>query len=216
MRYYRDLYDNVSVIEQYNEQHPNYNFFFFTNPADSAAGKVRWNNSLLEQPGAADTPPPVARPGKPELELVADNTKPPRSNQWNMGVRQVLGENVLSATYTGVHSYNGFTYMCHNAFRDLRPGAAEPVLLVPRANPGWERLPVERRGAHMVRRGLFCSGSVPTRQKDGGALGSRTRGPRVPVDRGDLFSFDFRFPTDYPRYQAPNVQRNTFVGNWIR
>src|SRR3989449_11074680 len=26
---------------------------------------------------------------------------------------------------------------------------------------------------------------------------------------GDLFSFDYRFPTDYPRYSSPNVQRRS-------
>jgi hypothetical protein len=32
---------------------------------------------------------------------------------------------------------------------------------------------------------------------------------------GDLFSFDFLTPTDYPRYPTPTDQRHTVIGNWI-
>src|SRR3989442_7142047 len=77
----RDLYDNVAIIEQYNEQHPNYNFFFFTNPADSAADKVRWNNSNLSKKGLlALLPSGQAR--KPGAEVMRNDTKPPSSHQW--------------------------------------------------------------------------------------------------------------------------------------
>src|SRR3989442_12293752 len=115
----RDLYDNVAIIEQYNEQHPNYNFFFFTNPADSAAGKVRWNNSYLSKQALLALLA-SGQAGKPEVELVANDTKPPSSHQWCVGVRRLLGPYAVSATYSGVRTYNGLTYTRHNAFR---PGA---------------------------------------------------------------------------------------------
>src|SRR6059036_671310 len=86
--YDRDLYDNVAIIEKYNSQHPNYNFRFFVNPADSAAGKVRWNNSYLSKQGLLGLLA-SGQTGLPELELIANDTKPPKSNQWSVGVRRL-------------------------------------------------------------------------------------------------------------------------------
>ncbi len=209
----RDLYDQVSVIEQYNQQHPNYNFFFFTDPADSAAGKVRWNNSYLTKAGLLALLA-SGQTGKPEVELVANDTKPPSSHQWSMGVRHLFGTVATSLTYTGVRSKHGYTYMCHNAFRDSLP--SQPVQCF--ASP-----------APSVVGNVFLSSDAVQTWYD--AVYLQLQRPYSPATHwgagisytwakgrqngGDLFSFDYRFPTDYPRYQSPNVQRNSFVGNWM-
>jgi len=211
--YDRALYDNVAIIEQYNSQHPNYNFLFFQDPADSTLGKVRWDNSYLSKQGLLGLLA-SGQTGLPELELVANDTKPPRSDQWSVGVRRVLGKYLVSATYTGVRSNHGFTYMCHNAFRDPTPD--QPVNCFGSPAPG------------LVGKVFLSSDAVKTWYD---AVYLQAQRPYTPASRwgagltytwakgtqtgGDLFSFDYRFPSDYPHWPSPGVQRNTIIGNWI-
>ena len=84
-------------------------------------------------PGAAaplETRLPVARglddliasgqaPG-PEVFLVANDLKPPRSNQYTLGVRQQLGNWLGRLAYAGVRGFNGMSCF----FGDLPPGTA--------------------------------------------------------------------------------------------
>ncbi len=212
--YDRQLYDNVSIIEQYNSQHPNYNFRFFVDPADSAAGKVRWNNSYLSKQGLLALLA-SGQTGLPELELIANDTKPPRSNQWSFGVRRLLGSSyTVSATYTGVRSNHGFTYMCHNAFRNPlptqspncfgspAPGLTGNVFLSSDAVRTWyDAVYLQAQRAY-----------TPTSRWGAGLTYTWAKGTQI---GGDLFSFDYRFPTDYPHWPSPGVQRNTIIGNWI-
>jgi outer membrane receptor for ferrienterochelin and colicin len=209
----RDLYDNVAIIEQYNEQHPNYTFSFFTNPADSAAGKVRWNNSYLSKQ-ALLTLLANGQTGKPEVELVANDTKPPSSHQWNVGVRRLLGDYTVSATYTGVRSYHGFTYMCHNAYRDPLPTqptqcfASPAPTLVGNVFLSSDAVRTWYDAIYLQAQRAYTAAS----HWGAGLAYTWAKGTQI---GGDLFSFDYRFPTDYPHYPSPNVQRNTVVGNWI-
>ena len=209
----RDLYDNVAIIEQYNEQHPNYNFFFFTNPADSAAGKVRWNNSYLSKQALLALLA-SGQAGKPEVELVANDTKPPSSHQWSVGVRRLLGPYAVSATYTGVRSYHGFTYMCHNAFRTSVP--TQPTQCFASPAPGLiGNVFISSDQVRTWYDAVFLQAQRPYSAASHWGAGLAYTWAKGTQIGGDLFSFDFRFPTDYPRYSSPNVQRNTVVGNWI-
>ena len=211
--YDRDLYDNVAIIEQYNEQHPNYNFFFFTNPADSAAGKVRWNNSYLTKQGLLGLLN-SGQSGAPEIELVANDTKPPSSHQWNVGVRRLLGSYAVSATYTGVRSYHGFTYMCHNAFVTATPG--QPANCFAPPVPGVTgNVFLSSDDVRTWYDAVYLQAQKPYTAASHWGAGIAYTWAKGTQIGGDLFSFDFRFPTDYPHYPSPNVQRNTIVGNWI-
>ena len=46
----------------------------------------------------------------PQIFLLDNNTKPPYSNQWNVGVRQAVGDWFGSLSYNGVRGYRGFTW----------------------------------------------------------------------------------------------------------
>jgi len=211
--YDRDLYDQVAIIEQYNEQHPNYNFFFFINPADSAAGKVRWNDSYLTKQGLLGLLA-NGQSGKPELELVANDTKPPSSHQWNVGIRRLFGHYALSATYTGVRSYHGFTYMCHNAY--VTPTPAQPTNCFASPAPGVTgNVFLSSDDVRTWYDAVYLQAQRPYSASSHWGAGLSYTWAKGTQIGGDLFSFDYRFPTDYPHYPAPNVQRNTIVGNWI-
>jgi hypothetical protein len=54
----------------------------------------------------------------PEVFLVANDMKPPRSDQFTVGVRQQLGNWLTGLSYVGVRGYNNLMYF----FGDLPPG----------------------------------------------------------------------------------------------
>jgi hypothetical protein len=211
--YDRQLYDAVAIQEKYAQQHPNYTFRFFVNPADSAAGKVRWNNSYLSKQGLLALLA-SGQTGKPELLLIANDTKPPRSNQWSFGVRRLLGSYAVSATYTGVRSNHGITFMCHDAFRTATP-AHPPQCFTPPAPAVFGNVFVSSDAVRTWYDAVYLQAQrayTPSSRWGAGLTYTWAKGTQI---GGDLFSFDYRFPTDYPHWPSPGVQRNTVIGNWI-
>ncbi len=211
--YDRDLYDNVAIIEQYNQQHPDYNFRFFERAADSAAGRVRWNDSYRSKQGLLGLLA-SGQTGFPERELVANDTKPPKSNQWSFGVRRLLGNYALSATYTGVRSDHGFTYICHNAFRT--PTGAQPVNCFDPPAPGLTgKVFLSSDAVQTWYDAIYLQAQRGYTQASHWGAGLTYTWAKGTQTGGDLFSFDHRFPSDYPHWPSPGVQRNTIIGNWI-
>ncbi len=221
--YDRDLYDDVAIIEKYALQHPNYNFKFFANPADSVAGSVRWSNTYLTRQGLVGLLN-SGKTGRPEVDLVANDTRQPKSNQWSLGVRRLIGDFVTSVTYTGVRSYNGFTYMCHNAYRDPLPSQPTGcfsvadtahfgnIFISDDISRTWYNavyVKVDKPYTPQGRWGAGIAYTLSWAKRDGGGQFDPAGG-----DVG-LFSFDYRFPSDYPHYYAHFDQRHAIVGNWI-
>ena len=81
-------------------------------PRDSTTlppGTVAWNDSYLTADTA--TLSALARTsGQPEAFLLDNNTKPPRSTQWSLGVRRALGAWVAALSYQGQRGTDLFTY----------------------------------------------------------------------------------------------------------
>ena len=118
--YDRSIFD-FSVDEIQKLTHPTY-LVRFADPDSSAIGhngpnEVTWNNNYLK----ADTTTLnalVHSSGQPEAFLLDNKMKPPRSTQWTLGVRRVLGAMVASVTYQGQRGTNLFTYNWANVGLD--------------------------------------------------------------------------------------------------
>lgn len=98
--YDRTLYD-LAVDETLKLSHPTFQINFAPRGAAPGAGQVAWQDSYL----TADKPTLdalVHSSGLPEAWLIDKDLKVPKSRQWNVGVRQVVGELSVSATYAGV------------------------------------------------------------------------------------------------------------------
>jgi hypothetical protein len=221
--YDRSLYDDVAINEKYSLSHPRYNFSFFVNPADSAAGKVRWSDAYLSRSALLGLLA-SGQAGRPEVLLVANDTRQPRSDQWSIGVRRVEGDYVLSLTYTGVRSYHGFTFICHNAYRTAGPG--QPAnCFGPPVPSSFGNVFISSDQARTWYDAAFVKiDKAYTRASRWGAGVAYTLSWAKRIGGGEfdgaggtigLFSFDQRFPTDYPRYYAHFDQRHVIVGNWI-
>jgi hypothetical protein len=107
--YDRSLFDLFAVDETIALSHPTL-FVDFAHP-DSVPlpGQIAWNDSFL----TADKATLEALAGDfgvPEAFLIDNEAKPPKSRQWNAGIRQVLGDFAVTATYAAVRGVNGLVY----------------------------------------------------------------------------------------------------------
>ena len=210
--YDRDVYNNA-LDEKFRRQWPIYRFDF-DNSGSPPPGYIAWDPSLMSRQ-ALDGLIASGQAGKPQIFLVDNNTRPPRSTQWSLGIRRVLGQWLASASYTGVRSYHGFTFGCGNltgATPDKKPpncdvplaAAYGPVFISHDNLRTWydalyvriER-PYTRTGARGWGGGLAWT------------FGKATK------NGGDLFSLDFPNPDNFGRFRTGNDQRHTVVLNWI-
>src|SRR5262249_27522069 len=106
--YDRSIFDfNVDEIQKI--AHPTYIIQFAHPDSTPGPGKVAWNNNYL----TSDTTvlnALVHSVGEPEAFLLDNKMKPPKSKQWSLGVRRVLGTWVASLTYQGQRGTDLFTY----------------------------------------------------------------------------------------------------------
>ncbi len=115
--YDRSLFD-FSVDEVQKLTHPVYTVRFAPPGATPKPGQAAWSDAYLTT-DTATLNALVHTSGLPEAFLIDNKMKPPRSTQWSLGVRRVLGTWVGSVTYQGQRGTNLFTYNWAN--HTLRP-----------------------------------------------------------------------------------------------
>jgi hypothetical protein len=208
--YDRTLFDQA-IEEKFALQQPNI-LIRFRVPGDTTSGRVDWNNSYLTGRAALDSLR-IANPraGAPEVKLIPNDLRPPRSNQFSLGIRRLFGTVVVDAAYTGIRSSNVFTFYwanqdrpCGNVTCDIRhtiPGFGT-ILVATNAGKTWyDALQVK------VDRPYRTDGRVGW----GGGL-AYTFAKRQTEGFNDDFSF--LNGRAYPK-QVRNDERHHLVANWI-
>jgi hypothetical protein len=113
-RYYDRLFLSAGLDERFKVQYPTYRFQFSATGCDPAVTTcapgvpLLWKESYLSR--AALDQLIAAGTTKPEVFLVNNDTKPPYSDQWNIGYRQSFGQLVAAASYNVVRGYRGFSW----------------------------------------------------------------------------------------------------------
>lgn len=109
-------YDHVNLQDIYEEQHKytwKFYSFCFTGPEAGAnpvcGNPIQWQPSYLSQ-GALDNLIAQGVAGGPEIWMLNNNTKPPRTDQWTLGVRQALGRYQVGLSYANVRGFNGLIW----------------------------------------------------------------------------------------------------------
>lgn len=105
--YDRNIFD-VSIDETQKIAHPIYTISFAPRGVAPGPGQIAWNDAYLTA-NRATLDALVGTSGKPEAWLIAKDVKVPRSNQWNLGVRQVFSDWAVTATYAGVRGLDQLT-----------------------------------------------------------------------------------------------------------
>ncbi|MBA2685292.1 MAG: TonB-dependent receptor [Gemmatimonadaceae bacterium] len=105
---------NATLDESYRRQFQTYQFLF----SDTAvAGRTTWDPSYMTRAGlegliASGHAPPQ------EVFLVPNDLKPPKSDQFSVGVRHNFGSFDGSVSYNGSRGFNGYSYEWANVAYD--------------------------------------------------------------------------------------------------
>ena len=99
--YDRSLFD-VAVDETLKLTHPTYTINFAPKGVAPTAGQVAWSDSYLNA-SKATLDALVHSVGTPEAWFIDNNAKLPKSYQWNLGIRRVIDQFTVAATYVGVN-----------------------------------------------------------------------------------------------------------------
>jgi outer membrane receptor protein involved in Fe transport len=144
--------------------------------------------------------------GNPEVFLIDNETRPPLSEQFTVGVRHQFGSVISSVAYAGARSRNGFTFVFGNRNPNGECCFAIPgfsnVLLSTDEKKAWYDamfLTLERP---------FTAGSKWSAQV------TYTLG-RAEEIGGDLFSLDYINVTDYPRHPTATDERHRIVATGL-
>jgi len=119
-RYHDRVILNDIFDEEYRQQFKIYSFCFSADGSPTPGCGVpalAWQDSFLSGAGLRNLVDSGQAPG-PEIFLVDNEMRPPRSDQFTLGVRQQLGNWHGSLSYAGVRGKNGLMYF----FADLPPG----------------------------------------------------------------------------------------------
>ncbi|HEV7705092.1 MAG TPA: carboxypeptidase regulatory-like domain-containing protein [Gemmatimonadaceae bacterium] len=99
---------NTTFDDVYNQQYQLYHIDFSDGPPPPDSHVIQWNDSYSTKAGltALVDSNKVAR----EVFLVPNDLKPPKSDQWSLGVRHNFGTFNASVSYNGSHGFNGYSY----------------------------------------------------------------------------------------------------------
>ena len=99
--YDRSQFDLFAVDETQKLAHPTFTVKFAPRGVAPGPGQVAWSDSYLTA-SKATLDALVHTSGTPEAWLIDSKAKSPKSMQWNLGIRQVINQFTVSATYAAV------------------------------------------------------------------------------------------------------------------
>jgi len=108
--YDRSIFD-ISVDEKLKIARPEYTVNFAPPGGPVKPGEVAWSNSYLTTDRSVIDPLVTTSPAAGhEVWLIANDTKAPHSNQWNVGLRRLFGSVLISAAYVGSRGYDNLVF----------------------------------------------------------------------------------------------------------
>ena len=198
-RYYdRDTY-NYLLDEKFRLQHTVLQFLFSADGQPrNGVPTIMWDPSFLSVAGLEGLIANGSAP-KPQVFLVANDTKPPVSDQFSAGVRQQVGMWGVSASYAGSRSKNGYTYIWNNfpCCQHPAPDFAE-VLISDASKRGWYDA------------FLLSVNKAYTTSSPWGMTLAYTYG-KARGTGGDLFSLDYVDVSAYPKHPTQFDERHRIV-----
>jgi outer membrane receptor protein involved in Fe transport len=202
--YYDRNYWNTLFDERFRRQY-NVPLIEFRDacPAGSPVNCVVWDPKYLD-PAQLRTLSGSA--GVPEVFLVANDLKPPKSYQFSGGVRQGIGRALVTLSYNGVRGLNGMNFVAASGGGTLGPNYATAFVTDDRVKSWYDAMQLQlERGIQPDTR---WGGSIAYTLARADEQGQTT----------DLFwGFDNKYPTvaDLPRRRAPGNQTHTITANGI-
>ncbi|HVS63095.1 MAG TPA: TonB-dependent receptor [Thermoanaerobaculia bacterium] len=209
-RFYDRILYNNTLDERFRLQYSVGLFRFSEDGSPTTEGfpTVAWQPRLLTIAGLQEILA-TGITGNPEVFLIENETEAPYADQWNVGVRHSFGAAgtrlIGSLAYGNVRSHNGFTFI-RGDFRD--DGTCCLTLV-----EGYSRLLLSNDDVRTWYDAIYVTLDKPftSSSRWGGQL-AYTYSDAEQIG-GDLFSLDFPFPADYPRYPTGGVEEHRLVAS---
>lgn len=211
--YDRNSY-NSTLNERANLQWAQYTFRFSSTGLPSGGNPtVQWQPQYFTRAGLES----ILRSGsapRPELFLTQNQTVPPQARQFSAGVRQAVGDALLTANYVGVRGSHVFTWIRANRNANGSCCAAFPSA----ANRLYSNVFVSSDDARNWYDALYLSLSrrYSEQSRWGGQVSYTLGKAGEEASAGDVFSALNTFTVqDFTRYPTSSDERQHLTTNWI-
>jgi hypothetical protein len=196
---------NSTLDERFRQQYAVRTFQFSETGGGIRDGveTIAWDPSFMSVAGLQSLIDRGIAPN-PEVFLIGNDTEPPSSDQWSLGLRHNFWGIVGSVTYSGMRGRNLFTFIRGNR----RPDGSCCLTV-----PGFSNIIIsDLDGRRSWYNGLYIQADRPYGIGDTryGFSVTYTLG-HAEETGGDLFSLDFPTAADYPRHPTANDERHRLV-----
>ena len=205
-RYYdRNVFNNT-LDERFRLQYTS-GLFFFSRDGLPRNGNptVVWNDSFLTREGLLELQS-TGLTGLPELFAVPNNAKPPRTDQFSLGVRQRFGEWLGSVTGSYIRGVNGYTHLFAT-----RNAAGECCDTTAARAHGFGNVLIGFDGLDTRYKGLYVTMDKPYTRASGWGVNLAYTLSKAEQNGNDLFSLDKITPDDWGFRPRPGDERHKIV-----
>ncbi|WP_336511914.1 TonB-dependent receptor [Sphingomonas arenae] len=208
-RYYdRNVFNNT-LDERFRLQYTIGRFEFSEDGSPrNGIPTVAWDPAYLTREGLIALQA-TAITGLPELFAVKNNAKPPRTDQFSLGVRQRLGKSwTASVTGSYIRGKNGYTHL----FATRQNGGTGNCCDVALANSfGYANVLIGSDSLDTRYKALFVTLDKPYTVASGWGLNVAYTLQKAEQNGNDLFSLDRVTPDDFGFRDKAGIERHTLV-----
>jgi hypothetical protein len=209
--YDRQTY-NTTFDDVYNQQYQLYHIDFSDGPPPPDSHVIQWNDSYGTKAGLAALVDSnkVAR----EVFLVPNDLKPPKSDQWSLGIRHNFGSFNASVSYNGSHGFNGYSYDFALVHNDANNNTTSFNI------PAYSNVLVGNNDVRSWYSAMYLTLDRPYQRsmlsKWGWGAGIAYTLSKAETEGNDLFSYPQVTAGLNARHAIPGVdQRHQIVGNFV-
>jgi hypothetical protein len=216
--YYDRIPFDVAIDEKQKITHPTYFTLFAPKGQNPVGTEIAWNDAYLSADKATLDAVSKAS-GKPELWLIDNDFKIPKSTQMSFGIRQLIGDFSAQVSYNDQRGTDQFTLGLANL--NLNPGGgccSEPFVW---SSHGYQNIIYSTNEAKTWYKAVAVQLDRPYKRVSTGSLGwgagfAATFARRW-LQGVDALGDTFAFPraSYIPKHAAPNDEKTRIVANWI-
>jgi hypothetical protein len=204
--------ETSTLDESYRRQFQEYTFIFKT-PGDTVSSHITFDPSLLSRHGLDSLLANGQRPPQ-QVFLVPNDLKPPKSDQFSVGVRHDFGGFNGSVSYNGSRGFNGYTYEWATAALDANGNCCSFHNV-----PAYSDVLVGNNDVKTWYNAMYLTLNRPYQRSElnkwGWGAGVAYTLSKAEQDGGDLFSFPQLTSNGNPRHPTSTDQRHNIVANFI-
>jgi hypothetical protein len=216
--YYDRIPFDVAIDEKQKITHPTYFTLFAPKGQTPIGTEIPWNDSYLSADKATLDAVSKAS-GKPELWLIDNQFKVPKSTQYSIGVRQLVGDFSAAVSYAAQNGTDQFTLNLANT--SLNQGGGCCSTPFDWSQHGYANIIYSSNEAktwyHAVNVQLDRAYKRASIDQFGWGAGLALTFARRWLQGVDNLGDTFAFPSasEIPKHPAPNDEKTRVVGNWI-